>query len=36
MALEYWQNYILMPFLLSAAINYRFQRYKLRYSINQG
>ena len=36
MALGYWQNNILMPFLLPAAINYRFQRYKLRPSTNQG
>lgn len=36
MALGYWQNNILMPFLLPIAINYRFQRYKLRLSTNQG
>lgn len=34
MALGYWQNNILMPFLLAVAINYRFQRNKLRPSTN--
>ena len=36
MALGYWQNNILMPFLLTVAINYRFQRNKLPPSTNQG
>lgn len=36
MALGYWQNNILMPFLFPAAIDYGFQRNKLRPSTNQG
>ncbi len=36
MALGYWQNNILMSFLLAVAIDYGFQRNKLRHSTNQG